>query len=339
MFTNKLKNLIDHYYSEYPMGAIAVGITDREKSVAFYCLGSERYGEKSRKVDEKTLFRIASISKIVTGLTAYKLVDDKIIDVDKNVSEYLPWLDKKNGNMTVRKLLSHTAGLPVEYTPDGPRDERLLEKSLIDEFSKIDLKRIEDKNDYLYSNVGIRLASLIMEKVTGERFTSLARKCVLDPLGMHDTTYFLSEAIEKELCYPCDVVDGKPHLHAQTWENAVRYAAGGLFSNLKDMCALARFILNERGDDGKKIVSANSLSVIKSKIACDKKNANDYYGQTMMIKERENVTLIGHLGSAPPYATALFTDDESGFGVVVLMNTYHAELRLEITQKIFELLK
>lgn len=331
----KLKNLIDGYTAKYPIGAISVGVTDREKLLCVYSKGNLRYGEKSKKVDENTLFRIASISKIVTGITLYKLVDQGLIEVDKNVSEYIPWLDKANGNMTVKKLLSHTAGLPREYTPDGPRDESLLEKSLMDELKKVDLGAIQDKSEYLYSNLGIRLASLIMEKVTGERFTSLAQKLVLEPLGMTDTTYFLDKAIQKDLCYPCDIVDGKLSLHEKTWENAVRYSAGGLFSTITDLSRLARFILNEKSDNGEKIISDNSFSIIKSKIAKDKKAPCDYYGQTMMSKERGNITLVGHLGSAPPYATALFTAGD--MGVILLMNTYHSELRLEIVQKIFDL--
>lgn len=339
MFKDKLQNLINGYYSEYPIGAIAVGVTNRENPIAFYCLGEERYGESGSVVTENTLFRIASISKVVTGLTAYKLIDDKLIDADENVATYLPFLPWKNGNMTMKKLLSHTAGLPVEYTPDGPRDEGLLEKSLIDELSKIDLENIREDSDYLYSNVGIRLASLVMEKVTGERFTALARKYVIEPLKMASTTYFLEEALNKRLCYPCDLNDGRLCIHEEMWENAVRYAAGGLFSNLTDLCNLARFILNGKGDDGKIIVSKESLSIIKSKIAGDTKNTKDHYGQAMMIKERENSSLVGHLGSAPPYATAMFTDSESGYGVVVLMNTYHAKLRMEITEEIFKLLR
>ncbi len=336
MCTKEIQNLIDRYYFDYPMGAIAIGVTDREKLVYSYCLGELRYGEQSKKVDETTLFRIASISKIVTGLALYRLVDKGKIDIYKNISSYLPWLNKQNGDMTIKKLLSHTAGLPAEYTPDGTRDESLLEQSLIDELSTIDIKKINSKSDYLYSNVGIRLASLVMEKVTGERFTSLARKYILNPLGMKDSTYFLEEAIKKDLCYPCDRVEEKLFLHEKTWENAVRYSAGGLFSNITDLSRLARFILNEKSDSGEKIISDKSMAEIKSKIAKDTKNQNDYYGQTMMIKERGEKAFVGHLGSAPPYATALFTC--GSYGVILLMNTYHPTLRMEIVQKIFELL-
>lgn len=335
MIKKKIESLIDQICVDYPIGAIAIGVTDREKDLHFYAKGNLRYGENSKKVDKNTLFRIASISKIVTGITMYKLVDQGLIDVCENVSKYIPWLTDKNGNMTVKKLLSHTAGLPVEYTPDGPRDENLLEQSLKDELSKIDLSLVKDKSEYLYSNIGIRLASLIMEKVTGEKFTSLAKRLVLDPLGMGNTTYFLHEAIQKDLCYPCDIVDEKLCLHEKTWENAVRYAAGGLFSNSCDLLRLARFILNERSDSGEKIISDKSFSIIKSKIAKDNKNSSDYYGQAMMIKERE-FTMVGHLGSAPPYATALFTHGDHG--VSLLMNTYHSSLRLEIVQKIFDLI-
>ncbi len=326
--------LLNEYCAKYPIGAIAVGITDRSKLIHSYCNGELKYGERGKEVDEKSLFRIASISKIVTGLTLYRLVDQGLVDVHENVSCYIPWLDRSNGGMTLYKLLSHTAGLPVEYTPDGPRDEGLLESSLREELSRIDLSSIKENSDYLYSNVGIRLASLVMEKVTGERFTSLARRLVLEPLGMSDTTYFLSEAIKGELCYPCNIDDGKLVLCEKTWENAVRYAAGGLFSNINDLAKLARFIINERTDSGEEILSKESLLLIKSKIAKDPKNSSDYYGQTMMIKEREGFCLVGHSGSAVPYSTALFTSGD--YGVALLMNTDRLALRLEIVQGIFE---
>jgi hypothetical protein len=94
--------------------------------------------------------------------------------------------------------------------------------------------------------------------------------------------------------------------------------------------------LNEKSDNGEKIISDNSFSIIKSKIAKDKKCDCDYYGQTMMSKERGNITLVGHSGSAPPYASALFTFGD--YGVSLLMNTNHLSLRLEIVQKIFDLI-
>lgn len=337
MLETKIQNLIQEYRSHCLIGAMAVGVTDRERMICSCCFGKERYGEESNAVSKNTLFRIASISKIVTGMTAYKLIQDGLIDADKNVSYYVPWLSEKNGNMTMKKLLSHTAGLPAEYTPNGPRDENLLEQSLIDEFSKIDVCSLKEKNEYLYSNLGIRLASLVMEKVTGERFSELAKKTVIFPLGMNSTTYKLDEALKKPLCFPCDIEDGKLILVKEHWENAVRYSAGGLFSNVTDLCVLARFILNERTDKKEEILSESTFCEMKKKFAKDEQG--DFYGQTIMLKKVDGLTLIGHLGSAPPYATALFVDELSGYGVTILMNTYQKSLRMELTAKIFDLLR
>jgi CubicO group peptidase (beta-lactamase class C family) len=116
-------------------------------------------------------------------------------------------------------------------------------------------------------------------------------------------------------------------------ENAIRHAAGGLFSNADDLCRLARLILNDGVTDrGERIVSAETVALMRTP------HSSGGNGLTMRSFDGGDRHLYGHLGSAPPYALSLMTDQQSGYGVIALINTQEDDLRENIPKKIFEFL-
>lgn len=125
---------------ENGVGGMAVAITDREKLLYSEGFGLCDADDESSCVTERSLFRIASITKLVTGFTALKAVDKGLLELDAPITRYLPWFsfgDRENTeNITLRRLLSHTAGLPMEYTPDGTRNEADFLPILKDEIAK-----------------------------------------------------------------------------------------------------------------------------------------------------------------------------------------------------------
>ena len=266
------------------------------------------------------------------------------MELDKSVCCYLPWFrfgDRENTeNITLRRLLSHTAGLPAEYTPDGTRDEADFLPILKSEIEKAMPVSMAKEDKYLYSNLGIRLAAAAMERVTGERFSTLAKKSVLEPLGMKNTAFTLGDDERTLLCYPhMKSEDGGIKCSHYVAENAARYAAGGLYSNALDLAKLARLILGGGRVGDTRIIGEKSFSEMIKPRAAMGNESFDEYGITMMLHKQGGATYYGHLGSAPPYATSLFVDRESGFGVALLMNTYVPSLRHSIPELIFDMLR
>ncbi len=236
-----------------------------------------------------------------------------------------------------RHLLSHTSGLPAEYTPNGTRDENILETELRAAIPTLELASMPGEGKYLYSNWGIRLASLIAERVSGEKFSRLAKEYVLEPLGMSDTTFDLHSVPREELSYPHELTDeGKLSPIYNISENYARLAAGGLWSNVLDLSRLARLILRGGvGDDGRQIICPADIFDMMTQHA--KAPTGDGYGLTMQFHATPagNIT-YGHYGNATPYTSAMFACPTSGIAVSVLINTYRENLRRDIADMVID---
>ena len=333
---NKVQKVLQQFNNQNTIAGFSVGITDTKNTLAVFNFGVEST-LTNQPITNQTQFRIASITKIVTGLTVMCLIAQGKISLTDKVGKYVSWLSPKIADLSLHSILSHTSGLPKEYTPKGPTDESLLEDSLKNELGKIDLESVGNGSPFLYSNLGIRLATLIVEKVTGERFSAVSHRLVIDKLGMGDTFYSLDKALTKPLALPHKVDNDKVY-PVEMWENAVRLGAGGLFSTSTDLCKLARFLLNKGVTDSNDRILDQSLidDMITAKV---KRVTGDYYGYTIMIHNYDDRLVYGHLGSAPPYCANLVVDYKSGYGIALLINTAGNEsLREKITDAVFDCL-
>src|SRR5690606_9445002 len=147
-------------------------------------------GQPTRPMRVDTIFRAESISKSVTAWGVLRLVDGGLVDLDVPVARYLqdgvlPVLPE--GEVTVRELLTHTAGLPlgtigVRYAPDAPRP------SLLDDLRAEVRVESPPGTSFSYSNVGYNLLELMVEHVTGQDFADYMDREVLGPLGMESST-------------------------------------------------------------------------------------------------------------------------------------------------------
>lgn len=330
----EIKKFLSDIFGERKIGSMTVAVTDRERMIFTESFGALSIERPAIAPDEKSLYRIASITKIVTGLMVLRLVEEGKLDLDKSIKEYAPKIKFADptaaDGITLRRLLSHTAGLPKEYTPVGPREESMAEQVLIESMPNVKFVSRPEEEKFLYSNWGIRLAAYVAEQVTGMLYSELAHRYVLKPLSMEHSFFDLRVAATYPISLPHILVDGELCVRHDLQGNAVRHAAGGLFSNADDLCRLARLILNDGvADSGERILSDDTLELMRTS------HSHEGYGLTMRIFDGGDRSLYGHLGSAPPYATSLMTDKISGYGVITLINTQENDLRVKIPQKIF----
>ena len=335
-----IRNYIQNILESEKVAGMAVAVTDRNGIIFAEGFGVESIERPEVKVTADSLFRIASITKVVTGMTILSLVEEGKLSLDTPVKEIVPWLSLRDNYtenfITLGHLLSHTSGLPAEYTPEGPREESALEESLRVGLPELDMQ-FSLGEGYLYSNWGIRLASLVAEKVTGVRFTNLVQNRVLTPLKMSRTTYDLHIAATYPLCLGHVEENGQFQVFHKIQENAARKASGGLFSNVTDLCCLARCLLNNGlNDDGDKVIDKASVDLMKQ--ARGKPSDCAGYGITLFQDHYNDGMVYYHTGSAQPYATSLMIHPDSGIGVVTLMNTYRRQLRRQIPEFIIDYL-
>ena len=133
-------------------------------------------------VTERTLFDLASVTKILTALTAATLIDDGVLDVHQPVRELMP---APRPDITVHHLLTHTSGLPPVmplWRMPGGREARL------DAVRSATLDHAPGEA-HAYSCIGFILLGALMEALTDTPLPELARRRVLDPAGATGVTW------------------------------------------------------------------------------------------------------------------------------------------------------
>ena len=214
--------------------------------------------------DAHTLWDLASLTKVV-GMTSamMQLVEQHRVELDAPAQRYLPrWKAAGAERVTVRHLLSHSAGLPAWrplYKESHSPEEAL---ALVYATAPDTLPGIR----YVYSDLGAILLGQIVESVSGESLDGYLAKHVFAPLGMTDIRYRPG----------ADVMDRVAPTEIDSWrgrqlrgdvhdENA--YSLGGvaghagLFGSGADLARLARMYLNGGALDGFRLVTPATIAL------------------------------------------------------------------------------
>jgi CubicO group peptidase (beta-lactamase class C family) len=177
----RLELLIPRLMKEGDVPGLSIAVV-RDGRVAWHRGFGVRDASAGGAVGDDTLFEAASLSKPVFAYAVLKLVDAGRIDLDAPVERYLPGdyvRDKRISAVTVRRVLSHTAGFP-NWRPEG---EPL--KILFDPGEK-----------FSYSGEGFVYLQKAVERVTGSTLEALMEELVFRPLHMGDSSYVWQQRFE-----------------------------------------------------------------------------------------------------------------------------------------------
>ncbi len=272
-------------------------------------------------VDAGVAFNIGSISKTVAAWGVMKLVESGDLELDAPVSTYLtrwqlPDSEFDHDDVTVRRALSHTAGLSLSGYPGFQPGEPLptVEESLSGATNGPGAVFVahEPGSRWQYSGGGYTLTQLIVEEITGQPFAEYMKAEVLEPLGMNSSSYVWDDDIERIAATPYGGGGepiGGPRFTAM--------AAAGLQTTLEDF---ARFALASMGrldgEDGTAgVLSRESLGLMQSPV-----DPADDYGLGYSYEVTGGVTLVGHGGANEGWMAYLTIAPASGDGLVVMTN-------------------
>jgi len=197
-------SILDQNIKESGSVGTAAVITYKGKIAFIKCFGVRKAGENN-PVDEHTIFRLASVSKTVTGVLAGILDDENIVHLDDKVVDYLPGFELKNkkntGELKVRHLLSHTSGL-IPHAYDLMVEDKVPLDKIIDRLNEVDITAPPGQS-YAYQNVVYSIYDPITEAKTHESFQELISEKVFRPFGMSDaSTGFKAFKNNENKAYP-----------------------------------------------------------------------------------------------------------------------------------------
>ena len=337
---NNITNLaeqIEKLRQQYGVAGFAVAVTDRKTLLFSQGFGTESVERPFLQVTDQTRFKIASISKMITGIVCMRLAEQGLLTLDDPIITYIPWLRLSRPGaaeaVTLRQLLCHGAGLSSEIRKDGPRDERYLEEMLQNLLPELEMFSMPGENIFLYSNYGFVLASYAAQRVTGKTYSALAKELVLDPLGMNCTHYHFNEIATYPWALPHRENDRGLYVEHTVTSVESRFGSGEVFSTPSDLCKLIRMLMNGGvADNGQRIMQEESvLEMLKPQILRDD---GDHHGLAVHIRNFEGATLYGHTGWLPPYRASLFFEPGKNVGIAVALNTDKPDIRDDIIRAV-----
>jgi CubicO group peptidase (beta-lactamase class C family) len=309
----------------------------RRGNVAFVLIENgkvfgEHFTSAGQPVDRDTLFQVASMSKWLTAWGVMTLVEAGKLDLDAPVSTYLtrwslPKSEFDNNGVTVRRLLSHTAGLTDGLGYGGFKPGQPVQP-IVESLTRASdaspgksgavLVGIAPGSEFRYSGGGYTLLQLILEEVSGQSFSNYMKRAVFVPLGMTRSTYSVDVdgAPVSNVAEFFDA-DGKPAIHYRF----TSLAATSLYTSAADM---ARFIqAHVKGPSGepagRSVLKPSTLEEMRRSHA--KQFGFEIWGLGTMLYAGNNAGgwVIGHDGhNEPAINTSARVDPRTGNGIVIL---------------------
>ena len=293
--------------------------------------------EKQTPVTQQTLFRWASISKSLTGVTAMQLWENGKLDLKADVRRYVPEFPAKPAPISVRHLLCHQGGIvhysngPVvvtvrEYKQAHPFENVLL---ALDTFKHSPVVNAPGEK-YAYTTHGFILLSAAVERAGKQKFANQVRDRIAKPLGMTtlQPDYQWKKTPNRAVGYRKH--DGKVAVSTDT-DVSWKLGGGGFISNIGDLAKFAEGLLN-----GKLVKPAT-----RAKMWTQQKTNNDQltgYGLGFSFKkyheaevrswkaDGQGVLLVGHSGAQEKTRTHMALWPAQKMAVVVMSNSEHANL-------------
>jgi CubicO group peptidase (beta-lactamase class C family) len=279
--------------------------------------------EHNMPVTLETVFQAGSVSKPVTAWGVMKLVEKGRLDLDAPVERYLtrwhlPPSEFDNDQVTIRRLLSHTAGTSVKgyagFDPD--RGLPTLEESLsgAEGFPKGGVRVVQQPGAKLsYSGGGFALLQLVIEEVTGETFSGYMQREVLEPLGMTNSSFEWTPRLRSKTAIGYNAAGHPLPNYLFTAK-----AAAGLYTTAPD---LARFVAatmagSEGEPAGRGVLKPNTVQLMLSPA-----NATDGTWALGYGIVPGDELIVGHEGSNQGWHSLFVVLPASRQGIVMVTNS------------------
>ena len=281
--------------------------------------------ESKAPVTDETLFQAASISKPIAAAIALHFVDKGVLDLDEDVNVKLrSWKVPENEftrdeKVTIRRILSHTAGLTVSgfrgYA-EGEPVPNILQVLDGREPSNNDPIRVDvvPGSAYRYSGGGYTVLQLLIEDVTGRPLHELAQELVFGPLDMEHSSFQkpLPEALlaKTSLGHPRDGSPMRGHWFLDTGSTCC-----GLWTTPADLAHFAIEIQKSLRGESNKILSAEAARLMVTPQPLGS------MGLGMGVQRRDGAVYFSHSGGNPGFTCRLLASVEGGKGAAVMTNS------------------
>jgi len=332
--SDKLDDLVRREMTERKLPSLALVVMKGNVIVRQAAYGWARI-EPPIAAAASTRYRLDSLTKQFTAAAILILQQQGRLRVEDPVRKYLPKAPPSWDKITIRDLLTHTAGFPRD-SPAGYSN--LADQSLASENLLALLYKMQPLTSpgtrWKYSNAGYAILGAIVEAVSGQGYAAFLEQNIFSPAGMSDTR--LDDENNNDPNFAAGYIW---QASSQHWQSRAPgnppMAAAGIRSTVLD---LAKWEMTLHGET---ILTTESKKQMWSPLVL--KNGDEYdYGFGWLIDDCPLGRFISHGGSGWGYSTAYHRYPDAGYTVIVLTNlqpgkgNYHADAIAHSIAAIYE---
>ncbi len=315
LIVEKLQDAINYEITGKDLNAISIALVNDQK-----VLWAQGFGYQDPKnlipADANTIYRVGSVSKLVTDMAIMQRVEKKELDLDAPIQKYLPDFTPNNPydiSITLRQLMSHRSGLIREpksgnYFAD---DEVSLKKTVESIIGSTLVHPPESKTKY--SNAAIAVVGYTLESVFETPYVDYMKKTILEKIGMSNSSFAPNKKIHSRLAKAkMWSYDGR-EFPAPTFELGM-IPAGSLYAPVTDLAKFLKLLFSDGIGEKGNVISPNTLKeMVTPQFGGD---YNRGYGIGFALSKHQGYQKIGHGGAIYGFSTQLSALPEIKLGVV-----------------------
>ena len=323
----QLETLITSRAEHFEVESVSVTIISDDAMLSVY------HGQAK----EAGLMQAASLSKAVAAAGILMLMEREGIDINADIRDRFTSIDiysitGGDQPLTVRELLSHTAGATQGGYPGYPRGNPLPSSAdiITDPPSRLvsTVTLSLPKGEFSYSGGGYQLAQLLAEDISGQSFDMLMHDILFEPVGMTHSTF--AQPIEGADIAPLTIVpansdrrlrEGLLRPLKESWHDYPEQAAAGLWTTSADYARFVDAVLDAAAGRHNAISQAVASAML-TPVALTNFGDGDPYGLgiMLMLNDQDQVVRVGHSGLNAGYRALFAANPQEGRIIVALSN-------------------
>ena len=275
----KIKNIFDN--NKIP--CLSVIITNKDKNI-FEQYHGHTHLKKMTSFNENSIVRIASMTKPITSLCIFQLIEKNLISLETNLEDIdrrfadvkiIEIVDnnvqyiKPKSKIKIKHLLTHTSGYGYQFLNPEIKylvDNKLLQDLKDDGADFLDAPILFEPGERWNYGIGIDILGYIIEKISNKKLNEYMKENLFNKLGMNNTTFHLDDTKFKDLAYVYNYTQDQIKIdqeRADEQENKINKTfhagGGGLLSTTQDYAKFMRLFLKEQNE----IISQESINLMK----------------------------------------------------------------------------
>ena len=193
----------------------------------------------------KSVYRLASISKSITAVAIMQLAEKGKLNLDEDITKYLPYFPKKKWPVTIRQILSHTSGLRT-YRNEEEFNSKISFpdiKSTVMYFANDTLQH-QPGSKYLYSTLSYNVLAAIIEEVSGISFSNYIKEYIFKPAGMTTAYFDFYNNIIPNRASGYQKNKYREIENAPLTDLSIKFPGGGFATSIEDLIKFGQALLN-----------------------------------------------------------------------------------------------